>query len=356
MVKPDSHLLTTAVIGSWPKPTWLSKSSPAVDLWEVDRTWQFEGEELHRKQDDATEWALREQESTGVDVVSDGEIRRENYIYYYCRHLDGFNFERRARIEGRGGAATWLAPTITGPIRSQGVFLATDYQFVRDRTDRRIKVAIPGPLTIIDSMKDEYYEDEAELAMDLATAIRVDVEALAAAGADLIQFDEPVFVRYPEKVSDFGLRALERCFEGVSGIATVVHMCFSYSGFEGYRKAPTERYGLLAPMLATSKIDQISIEAAHRPLDLRVIQDFGQKDIEYGVVDVGSRRVETVEEIAGKIRAVLEHVDPSRLSVSPDCGMTYLDSNVATGKLTNLVQAAQRVRDELLEDRSQSHP
>ena len=108
-MKPDSHLLTTTVIGSWPKPTWLSKSSPAVDRWEVDRTWQFEGEELHRKQDDATEWALREQESTGVDIVSDGDIRRENYIYYYCRHVDGFNFKRRARIEGRGGAATWLA-------------------------------------------------------------------------------------------------------------------------------------------------------------------------------------------------------------------------------------------------------
>ena len=342
----DTHLLSTTVIGSWPKPSWLSSRRHDVSGWNTDREWQFQGEELWKKQDEATEWALRQQEATGVDIVSDGEERRDNYVYYHCRHLDGFDFEHRTRIAGRSGAWEWAMPTITVPIASRQAFLPADYQFVRDRTDRRVKMTIPGPLTIMDSAKDEYYGDEVSLTMDLAAAIRVEVEALAAAGCEVIQFDESAFTRYPQKVFDYGLRALEACFEGATGITTVVHVCRGYP-IKGYAKASTDGYTLIASMLAGSKIDQISIEGANRPLDWDLLQRFGDKDVIFGLVDIGEPRIETVEEIEARIRCVLDHIEPDRLSLGPDCGMIFLDPEVAKAKLTNLVEATRRVRERL---------
>ncbi len=162
----NAHLLTTTVIGSWPKPSWLSSRRHDISGWNEDRDWRFQGDELKKKQDQATEWALREQEAAGVDIVSDGEERRDNYVYYHCRHMNGFDFENRTPIYRRSGAWKWVAPTITGPVASRQVFLPADYQFVRERTDRRVKMTIPGPLTIMDSTKDEYYGDEVALAMD----------------------------------------------------------------------------------------------------------------------------------------------------------------------------------------------
>ena len=195
----STHPLTTTVVGSWPKPSWLSGNEHDITGWAVDREWQFRGEELRQRQDEATEWALREQEATGVHIVSDGEQRRDNYVYYLCRHLDGFDFEHRTRMARRSGAWEWPVPRITGPVVPRQTSLATDFKFVCDRTDRRIKMTMPGPMTIIDSVNDEYYGDEVALAMDLAKAIRQEVEALAAIGCEIIQFDESVFSRYPQR-------------------------------------------------------------------------------------------------------------------------------------------------------------
>ncbi len=345
-LRRSTHPLTTTVIGSWPKPSWLSSGAHDISGWAVDREWRFHGEELRKKQDEATEWALREQEETGVDIVSDGEIRRDNYVYYYCQNLNGFDSKRRARITGRAGAWSWVAPTITGPIATRQPFLAADYQFIRDRTERQVKMTIPGPMTIIDSVLDDYYGDDVALAMDLAATIRTEVETLAAAGCDVVQFDEPVFARSPEKVLEYGLRALEACFEGITGITTVVHICCGYP-IEGYDKADADSYTHLAPMLANSKIDQISIEGAHGPLDPVVLQGFGDKGVIFGVVDAGDSRIETVEEIEARIKQVVGHVDPGRLSVGPDCGMVFLDPEVAKAKLTNLVEGARRAREGL---------
>ena len=340
--------LTTTVIGSWPKPAWLSESGGAIYRWEVDRTWRFQDEELRRKQGEATEWALREQEATGVDIVSDGEMRRENYIYYYLRNLGGLDFEHRARKTVRAGAYDLVVPAITGPVSPGPVFLPADFQFVRSRTDRQVKMTIPGPMTIIDSVENEYYGDEVALAMDLAAAIRVEVEALALVGCDIVQFDEPAFARYPQEVFDYGLRALEACFEDIAGITTVVHICCGYpSDLELQPKARTDNYSRIAPLLALCKIDQISIEGAHRPLDLEVLKAFGSKDVIFGLVDVGNPRIETIEEIERRIRGVLEYIQPCRLLPAPDCGMIYLTAETAKAKLTNLVEAAQRVRDSL---------
>ena len=324
-MKLSTHPLTTTVIGSWPKPPWLSSPHHDTSGWRIDRDWRFQGEELRKKQDQATEWALRQQEATGVDIVSDGEERRDNYIYYHCRHLDGFDFEHRICTAGRSGAWEWAMPTITGPIASRQVFLPADYQFVRHRTDRRVKMSIPGPMTIVDSAKDEYYRDEAALTMDLAAAIRQEVEALADTGCEIIQFDEPAFIRYPQKMSDHGLRALEACFQGITGITTSVHICRGYP-VDSYTKASIDSYDLIVPMLAGSKIDQISIEGGAQPLDLDLLRRFGDKDVIFGLVDVGEPRVETVEEIEARIRQVLDHIEPDRLYLGPDCGMIFLNS------------------------------
>ena len=237
-------------------------------------------------------------------------------------------------------------PRITGPIASRQRFLPADYRFVRDRTDRRVKMTIPGPLTIIDSTKDEYYGDEAALAIDLAAAIRLEVEALAAAGCDIIQIDEPAFARYPQKVLDYGLGSLEACFEGITTVTRAVHICRGYP-IDGYTKTDMDGYSLIAPMLAGSKIDQISIEGARQPLNLNVLPSFGDKDIIFGFVDVGEPRVESVEEIETGIRRVLEHIGPHRLFPGLDCGMIFLNPAVAKAKLANLVEATRQVRDSL---------
>ena len=345
-MKLSTHPLTTTVIGSWPKPSWLSSRHHDTSGWSTDREWQFEGQELGNKQDEATEWALREQEATKVDIVTDGEERRGNYVYYHCRQLDGFDFDDRTRIAGRSGAWEWAMPKITGPVASSQVILPTDYKFVCDRTDRRVKMTIPGPMAIMDSAKDEYYGDEQSLAMDLAAAIRVEVEALAAAGCEIIQFDEPTFAQYPKKVSDYGIRALEACFEGIPGITTAVHICRGYP-IEGYARASIDSYAHIAPLLAGSKIDQISMEGTQQGLDLDVLPRLGDKGVIFGLVDVGEPRIETVEEIEARTRQVLDYIRPDRLSLAPDCGMILLDAEVATAKLTNLVKAAQRVRKSL---------
>ena len=342
-MKLSTHPLTTTVIGGWPKPSWLSTSRHDLSGWTIDRDWQFHGAELNEKQDEATEWALREQEATGVDILSDGEERRENYGYYYCRHLDGFDFGDRRLTSGRSGTWEWLMPRITGPVVSQTSLLSADYRFIRERTDRMVKMTIPGPMTIIDSAKNEHYRDEVALAIDLAAAIRVEVQSLASAGCEIIQFDEPAFVRYLQKLFDYGLRALEACFEGVHEITTVVHICCGFP-IEGYAKTNVDAYTLIAPVLADSTIDQVSIEGAHSPLDLNVLRQFGDKDIIFGLVDVGEPRVETVEEVETEIRRVLQFVEPDRLFPGPDCGMIYLKPKVARAKLTNLVEATRRVR------------
>ena len=200
--------------------------------------------------------------------------------------------------------------------------------------------------TIIDSVIDENYSDDEALAMDLAAAIRMEVEALAAAGCNVVQFDEPVFARYPKRVSEYGLRALEACFEGIAGITTVAHICCGYP-VEGYEKAESDSYTQLAPRLADSKIDQISIEGAHRSLDLGVLRKFGDKVVILGVVDIGDSRIETADEIEARIGQALDHIRPDRLSLGPDCGMVFLDPEVAKAKLTNLVEGARRVRESL---------
>lgn len=342
--KQASPPLSTTVIGSWPKPDWLSSRTHDFSGWRVDREWNVRSQELRLKQDEATEWAVRQQEATGVDCLTDGEQRRDNYIYYFCRSLDGFDFERRARADKRSGVWSWEMPRIIGPVSSTGATLVEDFRFTRNLTGRQVKVTIPGPMTIIDSTKDDYYHNDAHLAADLAAAIREEVVVLAEAGCEVIQFDEPSFARYPEAVHDYGIKALEACFDGAPGVETAVHICRGYP-IEGYEKAEVESYRLIAPALARSKIDQVSIEGSHGATDPTLVKLFGDKTVIFGSVDVGDPTVESVSDIESQIRGVLEHIHPRNLAVGPDCGMVLLEPEVALAKLTNLVEAARRVRE-----------
>jgi 5-methyltetrahydropteroyltriglutamate--homocysteine methyltransferase len=313
-----------------------------------DRTWRFEGAELQAMQDDATRWAVREQEATGVSIVTDGEIRRDNYVYHLCRHLEGFDFDQRIPVTGRSGAWRWHQPSITGPIASRQAALRADYEFVRGVTDRSVKVTLPGPLTIMDSVHDTYYGDEEALAMALASAIHDEVRALADAGCSIIQFDEPSFARYPEKLERFGLRALEACFAGIDGITTAVHVCRGYPVVD-YAKASADAYERIFPVLASSAVNQVSIEASSDAFDWRLLELLGDKDVILGVVDVGALHVEGVGHIRKRLEKASEWVDPWKLFPAPDCGLVFLAPAVAKRKVAQLVAAADglsdRVRD-----------
>ncbi len=316
-------MLTTTVIGSRPKPDSLSSRNHDTSGWTVDRHWEFRPEKLKAKQGEAIEWAARQQEAIGVDVVSDEEQRCDNYVYYFCRGLDGFDFDNRAVVDKRSGAWSWNAPGITGSVASAGVFLVDDFRFTQNLTDRQIKVTIPGLMTIIDSVKNEYYRDESSLAMDLAAAILKGVRALVEAGCQIIQFDEPALARYPKKMIVYGIRALEACFDGIVGVTTAVHICRG-APVEGYAKANIDNYTRIAPTLAIFKIDQVSIEGSGQPIEPQFMEAFGDKTIIFGLIDIGKPEVETVSGIESQIRRILEYVGPDRLALGPDCGMIFL--------------------------------
>jgi 5-methyltetrahydropteroyltriglutamate--homocysteine methyltransferase len=334
-----SRPLTTTVVGSWPKPRWLSSKTHDVTGWATDRTWRFEGAELHEMQDEATRWAVREQESTGVSIVTDGEIRRDNYVYHLCRQLDGFDFSQRVETSARSGAWAWRQPRVSGPIASRRTALLPDYEFARQVTDRSVKVTLPGPLTIMDSVRDDYYRDEEAFATALAAAIREEVRAVADAGCSIVQIDEPALARYPDKLEAFELRALEACFAGVEGITTAVHICRGYP-IVNYAKASADAYHQILPVLATSTVNQVSIEASYESFDWRLLESLGDKDVILGVVNVGSTQVEGVNHIRDLLKKATEWIDPWKLFPAPDCGLVFLAPAVAKRKLAHIVLAA----------------
>ncbi|MBI2147333.1 cobalamin-independent methionine synthase II family protein [Candidatus Woesearchaeota archaeon] len=336
--------IKTSVIGSYPRcpklvgadfnPRWLLVSESKED-WIKNKTKEL--------QDEAVRWAIKEQEETGIDIVSDGEQRRTNYILYHCHHLGGFDFENKEELVCRGGKVKTTVPVIRGPVKATKLFLADEFRFLRSLTNKEIKITIPGPLTIIDSVKDSYYFDEKKLAFDLAKAIQKEVKSLVKAGCLIIQIDEPVSIREPQKFFDFGLKALETCFEGAEEISKEIHICRGYPNNERDTKAEIEAYGQVIEALAHSVVNKIAVEDAHEHLDLGVFKKFGSKGIILGVVDIGNSRVETVEEIENRIKEVLKVVSPEKLLVAPDCGLLLLRPEVAKAKLTNLVLAAKNV-------------
>ena len=336
------------MVGSYPQPDWLIDrawlAEHGVPRVRASQVWRVPEPFLAQAQDDATLVAIRDQERAGIDVITDGEIRRESYSNRFATALGGLDAAHPGQIAGTTGRAT-LVPRVVGPIVRRQPIEVSDLRFLRANTERPIKITLPGPFSLSVQAHDEYYHDPRALALAYADAVNAEIRDLFAAGADVVQIDEPWFRNAPDKARAFGVEAVARAFEGATGTAAV-HLCFGYAALVGSKTA--NRYAFLEE-LAASPVDQISVEAAQPRLDLTgvgVLAAAGKR-IVLGCVDLADPDVETPEMIAARIRAALAHVPPQQLIVAPDCGMKYLAREVAFGKLRAMVAAAELVRGEI---------
>jgi 5-methyltetrahydropteroyltriglutamate--homocysteine methyltransferase len=348
--------ILTTTLGAFPKPDYVpvldwfqSEAGPdaAVPTEAYEDAMRDMGDEAEEIFARAARDVLADQEAAGIDIPTDGEVRRENYIHYHCRHLDGIDFSRLTEKELRGGAYSARLPTITGPIRARAPFLVHDWQIAQSYSDRPVKVTLPGPMTITGTVADDHYGDAKRLGADLGDAINAEILALAAAGVRYIQVDEAVFARKVEAAHDYGFDNLERCFQDVpEAVERGVHMCCGYPDRldnPDYPKAPKESYFDLAEAIDRSSIQAISIEDAHRANDLALLEAFTRITAILGVVAVAKSRVESADEIAARLDTALDHIDAARLVAAPDCGLGLLDRSRALAKLTALGEAARRV-------------
>ena len=338
-------LLPTSLVGSYPQPDWLidrdklsHQTPPRVRAREL---WRVAPEFLEQAQDDATLLAIREQERAGLDIITDGEMRRESYSNRFATALDGIDLDNPGSTISRSGAAIPV-PRVVGKIRRRHAVEVRDVKFLRANTDRTIKMTVPGPFTMSQQAQNDFYKDEEEMALDYAAAVNAEIKDLFAAGADIVQIDEPWMQARPDKARAYGLKALNRALEGVTG-TTAVHICFGYAQTVKQKKASA--YDYLAE-LDGAKAQQISVETAQPNLDCATLAALS-KTIILGVINLGDMRVETPEEVAGRIRRALPHVPAERLVVAPDCGMKYLPREVAFGKMHAMAQGAALVRREL---------
>jgi 5-methyltetrahydropteroyltriglutamate--homocysteine methyltransferase len=339
-----SIIFPTTLVGSYPQPDWLidreklSKQMPprvrAQQLWRVPPEW------LEQAQDDATLLAIRDQERAGIDILSDGEVRRESYSNRFATALEGVDLDNPATITSRSGQPV-AVPRIVGKVRRKHAVQVRDVQFLRANTDRGIKITVPGPFTMSRQAQDEHYRDPAALALDYADAVNAEMRDLFAAGAGVVQVDEPWMQAYPDQAREYGLAALNRALDGIQG-TTAVHLCFGYAALVAGRPAG---YSFL-PELAECPVKQISIETAQSKLDCAVLEKLAGKTIILGVLDLSTHEVETPETVAARIRRALPHVKPERLVIAPDCGLKYLPRSVAFGKMKAMADGVRIVRSE----------
>jgi 5-methyltetrahydropteroyltriglutamate--homocysteine methyltransferase len=340
-----THLIPTTVVGSYPQPDWLidrgaleKHGVPRVHAHEI---WRVPEAHLKEAQDDATILAIGEMERIGIDIVSDGEMRRESYSNYFSLALDGIDSERPGAVIGANGRSTPVA-RVVGKIRRKGKVEIDDAAFLVAHATHATKITLPGPFTMSQQVQNEFYKDEAELAMDYADAVNAELRDLKATGVDVVQLDEPWVRAAPDKAAQYGVAAINRALAGISG-PTAVHICLGYGHL--VRNKPSG-YAFL-PQLADSLASQVSLEAAQPHLDLGVLRDLSQKTILLGVLDLGSTQVETADEVAARLRAGLKHISADRLVAAPDCGMKYLPRERAAAKLRAMVEGAAIVRREL---------
>jgi 5-methyltetrahydropteroyltriglutamate--homocysteine methyltransferase len=315
-----------------------SRLPPRVRAREI---WRVSEPYLEQAQDDATLLAIGDMEKVGLDIITDGEIRRESYSNRFATALDGFDIDHPGTALDRTGHPNPV-PRIVGPVRRMRPVEVRDLEFLRQHTGRRVKITVPGPFTVSQQAQNEYYPDERSLALAVAAAINEEIKDLFAAGADVVQIDEPYLQARPEQARAYGVEAINRALDGVPG-TTALHMCFGYAAIVHDRPG---RYAFLSELNACAA-QQISIEAAQPNLDLSVLRELPDKTIILGVLNLGDERVETPQVVAGRIRGALRQVDPERLVVAPDCGMKYLPREVAFAKLQAMVEGASIVRGEL---------
>jgi 5-methyltetrahydropteroyltriglutamate--homocysteine methyltransferase len=344
-IRPLPAVLPTSLVGSYPQPDWLinreklaGRFPPRVRAKEL---WRVDSEYLAQAQDDATLLAIRAQEQAGLDILTDGEIRRESYSNHFATALDGIDIDNPGTALDRSGSPNPV-PRIVGPIRRTGPIEAGDVKFLRANTDRTIKMTVPGPFTMSQQAQNDYYPDLESAAMDYAAAVNAEIRDLHAAGADIVQIDEPYMQARPDAARAYGLTALNAALEGVTG-RTAVHICFGYAAVIHVRP---EGYSFL-PELADCSCDQISIETAQSGLDLGVLADLSGKGIILGVIDLSDHEVETVEVVAGRVRRAFGYVPPEQIVIATDCGMKYIPRASAEGKMRAMAGAAAVLRAEL---------
>jgi len=339
-------LIPTTLVGSYIQPDWLidrerlvKMAPPRVRAREV---WRVPEAELEAAQDKATLEAIKELEDAGLDILTDGEVRRESYSNRFHSALDGIDLDNPAAVKGRAGG-TIHVPRIVGPVARREPVQVRDVAFMRAATDKPIKITMPGPFTMTHVSHDEHYGDDEALAMALAEIVREEVAELFAAGADIVQLDEPWLQARPEQAGRYGVKAINTALEKAAG-TTAVHLCFGY----GYvvRNKPDSGYSFLRELEACVA-DQISIEAAEPHLDLKILERLPSKTIMVGVIDLGTHDVETPELVAARLRAALEVLPPERVVAAPDCGLKYLPDAVARGKLKAMIDGAAIVRAEI---------
>ncbi|WP_431275233.1 uroporphyrinogen decarboxylase family protein [Variovorax ureilyticus] len=337
-------LFPTTIVGSFPQPDWLidraklaGRFPPRVRAREL---WRVAPEYLEEAQNDATLMAIRVQEEAGLDILSDGEIRRESYSNRFATALDGVDLDNPGTALDRSGHPNPV-PRIVGRISRRHAVEVDDLKFLRAHTDRQVKITVPGPFTMLQQAQNDYYASEEEAAMDYAAAVNAEIRDLFAAGADVVQIDEPYMQARPEKARQYGLKALNRALEGITG-TTAVHICFGYAAIIHERPSG---YSFL-PELAQCSCKQVSIETAQSKLDCAVLRELEGKRVMVGCIDLSDPAVESPETIAGRIRRALPYISPENVILAPDCGMKYLPRDSAIGKLRAMVAAAKMLREE----------
>ena len=337
--------LPTSLVGSYAQPDWLidrkklaGRFPPRVRAREL---WRVAPEFLQEAQDDATLLAIRDQERAGLDIITDGEQRRESYSNRFATALEGIDIDNPGTALDRSGHPNPV-PRIVGKIRRKQPVEVRDVEFLRANTDRAIKITVPGPFTMSQQAQNEFYNDEQEMVLDYAAAVNAEIKDLFAAGADIVQIDEPYMQARPEKARQFGLRGLAAALDGVTG-TTAIHICFGYAAIIHVRPSG---YSFL-PELAASPVKQISIETAQSKLDCSVLEKLPGKTIILGTLDLSDMTVESPETVAARIRRALPYVTPGRIVVAPDCGLKYLPREVAYAKMRAMVEGAKIVRQEL---------
>jgi 5-methyltetrahydropteroyltriglutamate--homocysteine methyltransferase len=341
---PRQQLLPTMVVGSYPQPDWLidrEKLSHFVPRTRVPELWRIPEQWLEQAQDDATIVAIRDMERAGVDIVSDGEIRRESYSNKFSNALAGLDRgkEGTLAISNAGRSVRMPVPLFSGPVRRLGPVEVRDVAFLRANTDRTIKITLPGPFTMSEQAETSHHRDREALAMELAAAVNEEVRDLFAAGADIVQLDEPWMQRFPARAKQYGVKVVNRALAGITG-TTAIHICFGYAAVVANKPSS---YSFLTE-LEECAVNQVSIEAAQPKLDLAVLRELPSKTMIVGVLDLGDKQVETPEVIASRIDAALKNVPAARLILAPDCGMKYLPRETAFGKLKAMVEGAKLVR------------
>ena len=348
--------MLTTVIGSYPKPNYLKitdwfNAKGGTDTENPTKYYSKEVKQMGEKTEElflqaATE-VIKDQIECGIDIVTDGEVRRENYIHYHCRHIAGVDFETLTeKVARTGNYKCWL-PTIIAKVEAQDSFLVHDWKVSQKLSSKPVKITIPGPMTIADTIANTYYKSDDKMGFDLAEVINVEIKRLQKAGCKYIQVDEPLFARKPQQAIDFGIDNLAKCFEGLENteVEKITHICCGYPDkldVINYPKAPLDSYKKIAKALDASLIDSVSIEDAHRYNDLELLRNFTKTKVIFGFIKIASSQIETKEEIENRVLDALNYIDKQQLIAAPDCGLGHLPRQLAIEKLKIMVGVAKK--------------